>query len=304
MISIIIATYNRKNILPKSLASIFNQTYQDFEVIIVDDGSTDNTEQLFQGDFKNSKIRYIKLPENKGATFARNKGLEEVRGEYFMVWDSDDILYPNALETVFKIYGDNKNLAVVSAPARSLLNGAEIEYPNLPAGMTSKEIIICRSLPANHKVRIARTDLCGDIRYKVKNIDFLVNVEMVERGGWYCHAGYLADVILESDTNSLTVQRKKTNLHLSALRAPYLADYLLKYKETLLRRCPENYAGFSYGTSIGFFVSGDIEKTREFISASLRIKKNLKYLLLYVLTFLPLGIQLLKFTVSVKNRLV
>jgi len=301
MISIIIATYNRKDHLSNSIESILSQTYKDFEIIIVDDGSTDGTEELVRKNFKDSRIRYIKLSENKGATFARNTGLGEVRGEYFMVWDSDDVLYPNALEVIINIFNRNHNLAVVSSPARSLLRGKEIGYNKVAEGVIPKDIIICRLLPSNHKIRVARTSLCGEVRYKARNVDFLVNVEMAQCGKWYSFPEYLGDVILESNQNSLTLNRRKTNLDLAILRAPYLADYLIKYADILKTNCPEKYAGFSYGAAIGFFANGNKEKTRYYVKEALKIHPKIRYILLYLLNFVPLGLFLFKGAVKIKN---
>jgi len=303
MISVIIATYNRKKSLTQAIESVLKQTYQDFEIIVVDDGSTDGTEMLFQKELIDSRIKYIKLENNCGATNARNIGLENIKGDYFLVWDSDDVLYPKALETALAIHEKKPELAVFSAPARSLYKGKEVKYEDSPKGVIPKEVIICKLLPSNHKVRIAKTSTCGDIRYKAKNIDFLVNVEMSERGEWYSHPEYLADVILESDINSLTVNRKKTNLRLSKERAPYLAEYLRKYKNLLKENSKERYAGFCYGASIGFLIAGNKIESKHFIKEALNTKKKPQYFLIYFLTMIPFGLNIFKLLVKLKNKI-
>lgn len=302
MVSIVITTYNRKNIISKSLKSVLGQTYKDIEVIIVDDCSADGTGEFIKEEFRDPRIKYLKLEYNKGATAARNFGLDKIQGDYFLVWDSDDILYPNAIQETINIHKKYKDLAVVSAPARSLLNGKEIVFAKMPEGIIPKEVVISRSLATNHKVRVAKTSLCGDVRYKVKNIDFLVNVEMAERGGWYCYGEYLADVILESDKNSLTINRKKTDLRLSVLRAPYLAEYLTKYSQLLRKECPMRYAGFAYGAAIGFYASGNKRASKHFIVEAIKNEKKLKYFLVLILNYLPFGQWLLRRAVKIKNN--
>ncbi len=80
-VSVIIPTYNRAEKLKLAVKSVLNQTYQDFELIIVDDGSDDNTKEIVKS-FKNSKIRYYKNRTNKGPGAARNKGIKYAKGKY------------------------------------------------------------------------------------------------------------------------------------------------------------------------------------------------------------------------------
>lgn len=103
-ISICIPTYNRKNYLKETLESIFAQTYKDYEVVIVDDGSSDGTEQMIKE--CNYPIRYFRQ-KNQGEPVARNKLLELAQGEYLTFIDSDDILFPYAVEELVNLVEDN-----------------------------------------------------------------------------------------------------------------------------------------------------------------------------------------------------
>lgn len=98
MISVVIPTYNRAKFLPRAIESVLAQTFTDWELIIADDGSTDNTEDVLQAYLKDSRIRYIKNP-NRGATFARNLGASKAEGGYLTFLDSDDEAHPDWLET-------------------------------------------------------------------------------------------------------------------------------------------------------------------------------------------------------------
>ena len=100
-ISVIIPTYNRGNLLGNSIKSVLNQTYKNFEIIVVDDGSTDNTKSVVN-QFKDERIKYIKLTENRGSSYARNIGIQNSNGKYITFQDSDDVYYPDKLETQFK----------------------------------------------------------------------------------------------------------------------------------------------------------------------------------------------------------
>ena len=94
-------TYNRASTLPRVYASLKNQTVKDFEWLIVDDGSTDNTEELvrqWQAECKDFAIRYV-YQENRHKKVAHNRAVAEARGELFVVLDSDDSCLPGTVET-------------------------------------------------------------------------------------------------------------------------------------------------------------------------------------------------------------
>jgi len=96
-ISIIIPTYNRDNLILKALESIFIQTFQDFEILIIDDASTDKTEQVIK-ELNHSKVRYFKLENNSGQCIARNFGVKRAKGEFVAFLDSDDEWLPEKIE--------------------------------------------------------------------------------------------------------------------------------------------------------------------------------------------------------------
>lgn len=124
MISVIIPAYNREKTIAKAINSVLNQTYEDIECIVVDDCSTDNTENVVKA-INDSRLKYYKLENNSGACFARNYGIEKSLGEYIAFQDSDDEWLENNLEKqleklkevnadlVFgrlKLYNDNNTL--------------------------------------------------------------------------------------------------------------------------------------------------------------------------------------------------
>lgn len=96
-VSVIIPTYNRAKVLKRALESVLEQSYRDLEVIIVDDGSTDNTAELISS-IQDDRIRYYYTQINSGAAAARNYGLQKAEGEYIAFQDSDDIWYRDKLQ--------------------------------------------------------------------------------------------------------------------------------------------------------------------------------------------------------------
>ena len=99
-ISVVIPTYNRADKVLKSIESVLTQTVADLEVIVVDDGSSDDTERILAHTFRD-RIRYY-AQANQGASVARNKGIEEARGEWIAFLDSDDLWERDKIEWQLK----------------------------------------------------------------------------------------------------------------------------------------------------------------------------------------------------------
>ncbi len=97
LISVVIPTYNRAHVVGRAIKSVLAQTLPDFECIVVDDGSTDETVQLVEG-FRDPRIRLVRLAENGGVSRARNAGIQAARGEWVAFLDSDDEWLPRKLE--------------------------------------------------------------------------------------------------------------------------------------------------------------------------------------------------------------
>ena len=130
-VSVIIPTYNRANLLKETLESVFAQTYTDYEVLVIDDGSTDNTEEvvsalLADNSERQSKVRYIKQP-NAGVSAARNHGIFEARGEWIAFLDSDDLWFPEKLEKQVAFLAEHPSAGAVCNPAYAYQDGQAVK---------------------------------------------------------------------------------------------------------------------------------------------------------------------------------
>lgn len=109
-VSVIIPTYNRAHLIGRAIQSVLNQTYQDFELIIVDDGSTDNTEDIIK-EFqkKDERIKRIRHDKNKGGSAARNTGIKAAKGDYIAFLDSDDEWLPQKINKQIVIFKERSS---------------------------------------------------------------------------------------------------------------------------------------------------------------------------------------------------
>ena len=113
LVSVVIPTYNRADFVEQAIQSVLDQTYSNFEVLVIDDGSTDNSAELIQKMAETDKrIRFYQLKQNSGVSIARNKGLSLARGKYIAFLDSDDTAYPYWLETGVRFMEKNPQAVV------------------------------------------------------------------------------------------------------------------------------------------------------------------------------------------------
>ena len=106
LVSIIMPTYNCANFIGKTIESVLNQTYSNWELIIVDDCSKDNTEEVVKA-FNDSRIKYNKLENNSGAAIARTEAMKIASGTYMAFLDSDDLWKKDKLEKQLKFMKEN-----------------------------------------------------------------------------------------------------------------------------------------------------------------------------------------------------
>lgn len=113
-VTIGIPVYNAEKFIRNTLISIFNQTYSNFELIITDDGSTDDSLNIIKS-FTDNRIRIYSDGENKGISYRLNQQVNLAKGKYFVRMDADDIMFPNRLEKQLAFLENNPNCDVVGS---------------------------------------------------------------------------------------------------------------------------------------------------------------------------------------------
>jgi glycosyltransferase involved in cell wall biosynthesis len=135
-VSVVMSVYNGERFLQEAVRSILDQTFPDFEYIIVDDGSTDQTASIL-GSFDDQRIRLIYNPENLGLTASLNKGIDAAQGEFIARMDADDVSLPSRLEKQVSYLRSHPDIGVVGTDKQDIdLEGRYLEKnwnpPTLP----------------------------------------------------------------------------------------------------------------------------------------------------------------------------
>ena len=176
IVSIGIPVYNVEPYIEKCLLSVLNQTYQNLEILVVDDLGTDNSMQIVErlqlSHPLSNCIRIIRHPENRGLGDARNTAIENAKGKYLCFVDSDDYLEPRTIELLIK-EAEEYDTDVVLASSRKVIYGTNEELPTFT--YKKKEVLIGKDVFANY--------LCQDLRWHIGinawnilfKLDFLLN---------------------------------------------------------------------------------------------------------------------------------
>lgn len=128
LISVVIPSYNRKDKLPACMESVLGQSYGNIELIVVDDASTDATEELFRS-ISDPRVKFLRYEVNRGACYARNYGAQHASGELIAFQDSDDIWHPDKLEKQYRCLVETGADMCYCGMNRIAKNGSRFYYP-------------------------------------------------------------------------------------------------------------------------------------------------------------------------------
>ena len=181
-VSVIIPTYNRAHLVGRAIKSVLNQTFQDFEIIVVDDGSTDSTKEVVTS-FNDTRIRYIKHQMNKGGNAARNTGLKNSKGEYIAFLDSDDEWLPEKLERQLEVFekSEDERLGAVYC---GIILFSENMNKEIKKVLPEKRGCIFENLLIGLTTVVPTAGSCGLIKKEVFNkCGFFDECEELKKGG-------------------------------------------------------------------------------------------------------------------------
>ncbi len=270
-VSVIITTYNRADLLPRAINSVLNQTYKDFELIIVDDGSTDNTKEIVE-DFqqKDSRIVYV-YQENQGWPSALNKGLSVVRGEFIAFLDSDDEWLPLKLEEQINIFNksNSTNLGMVGCDILIIKENTnfkkEFKFSALKENLI--ENVLKGRLPTTLSALLIRREIFNKIGLIDKNLRRMADQDLWIRILQYYNVDFVPSILLKYYIHGGNI---------SISQFPYENQvsenlYLIKKHENFFKKYPQSYSHRLKTIGTLYMVCGDSSKARIYFLKAIKV---------------------------------
>ena len=177
-VSVIITTFNgaTRGFLKEAIESVLNQTFEDFELLIIDDGSSDDTKEFCKKYLKDSRVKYF-FKDNGGISSARNKGIKESIGDYICFLDDDDVWYLKKLEKQIKLFEfcEDEKIGLVHTWFDSIdkCNNKIGSYSSETAGNIYEDLFYKNVINATSSVMIKRKvfDKCGIFREQMIHVE-------------------------------------------------------------------------------------------------------------------------------------
>lgn len=199
-VSIVIPSYNRASVLPRAIKSVFAQTFHDFEIIVVDDCSTDDTANVVPS-FFDSRIRYIRHEQNKGGNAARNTGINAAKGEFVAFLDSDDVWLPEKLQKQLAVFV-KPEIGLVYCGLIFMVPGiGEINRWFVKCGPDFREDLLVSNYIGTTSVAVVRTELLKKINGFDESLRSCQDWDLYLRLKETCDFGYAEEFLVHYQIN-------------------------------------------------------------------------------------------------------
>jgi glycosyltransferase involved in cell wall biosynthesis len=283
-VSVIIPTYNRSAYVVSAIRSVLNQTLKDLEVIVVDDGSTDDTEEKIRL-LNDERVRYVRHDKNRGLTTARNTGLSVAKGDFISWLDDDNTWLPGKLENEIKAFEkEPKNLGVVCSSFWKVdRNGNVVDTKILKEGIYDLLERFARLdyVGVNMNNCLLRRECFDKVKFDEKlieteDLDFWINISKF----------YQFKFIEEPFTKCLRYHGERSGasraIHLKELEDKWIKEceiFIEKHKDSLDKNFESRIAGFLFFMlGVKYYSGRHINETRKsFLKAIKKYPWKLKY---------------------------
>jgi len=282
--SVIIPTYNRAQLVGRAIRSVLNQTHQDFELIVIDDASTDITKDVIKG-FKDSRIRYIRLKSNRGAYAARNIGLRVAKGEFVAFLDDDDEWLAEKLETQLRLFRSNPRVKLVHVSALDIFpNGEMLPRISVFKGHCYEKLLVQDDIITSSV--IVYKECFDKVGYFEEELRLYGDWDMWIRLSKHYNFGLIKRPLV------------RTMIHQGSLQRSGVARDM-RYREMVIKRHLDEienlglknkvYSYHYYSMGVKYFLRHNVLNARKMFLKSLAQGPTLSAGVYFMLTFLPLG---------------
>jgi len=298
--SVVIPLYNKASHIRRTIDSIINQTINNFEIIVVNDGSTDNGSQIVES-IEDERIKLIHQ-DNAGVSVARNRGVEESNYNYIAFLDADDTWEPNHLSTLLSLIRNYPEAGLFATAYKIIKLTGETEYlklhgippnqieglmPNFFKSMSWDKPLVCASAVSIPK---AVFDKSGGFTPGVKlNEDTELWIKITLHYSIAFSTDPTATYHQDSDNRACRISKPNSNelpyfnLVQKAIRNKIIPPEQIKYAQELI-------AKYSYTNSLRYLLSNEPKATRHWLkNAILTIKpsRKIKTIIVFIMSFLP-----------------
>lgn len=237
-ISIIMPAFNAEKTIIEAIDSILIQTYIDFELIIINDGSYDETEKIILS-YNNNKIKYLSNSTNKGLVYTLNKGISHAKGKYIVRMDSDDIMYPDRLKVQFEFMESNPQ--IVASGSFVTTFGTQKYIQKLPVTDLDIRCSLFYGSPIAHPSSIIRKKTL--LQFKIEYKEEYIHAEDYKL--WYdlSKVGKLHNInkcLLKYRLSSSQISTKHINIQNTTVKrikkeivSDFLSTYNINYPEKI-----------------------------------------------------------------------
>lgn len=290
-VSVIIPTYNSANLIGRAIGSVLAQTYHNFEVIIVDDGSTDNTEEVVRElQEKDERIIYRKLEKNSGgAAKPKNIGIKIAKGDYIATLDADDEWFPEKLEKQLDIFKEStkSNLGFVGCFAKHIYEEDDVEFLfKIPRHEDVLRYILARDYMGSGSSMMYKSGVFSNAGVFDEALKSGQDTEMRIRLAQLYDFDFVEEPLItyyfheENISSTLSIEKRMEDI-----------EYIIEKHKNLYNKYPKAYSDRLRYNGTSYMIAGETKLARESFLKSIRANLlNWRSYLYLVVSFLGSGI--------------
>ena len=288
MVSVVIPTHNRSDLLPRAIKSVQAQTYEDLEIIVVSDGSTDDTSSIVNEIMvEDSRVKFVEYHPAQGGNVARNKGIEAATGEVVAFLDDDDEWLPEKIQKQLSVMNSDIEIGLVYTGVHIIYVNENVEYNSKSKvfGDLSQKILLDNYIGTTSTVMAKKSVLMEAGLFDVK-LKALQDFDLWIRICQLCKVGVVPEEMINYYNYTGTKQ-------VSALTRKYIDsfEYINKKYSDLISKLDERQLFEKKNNEYMLLLNkamrnGDGKLARKYAKKSLKLKFNKKAVLLYFLSFL------------------
>lgn len=286
-VSVVIPTHNRSKLVKRAINSVLRQTYQNFEIIVVSDGSTDDTENVLKEmSEKDSRVKFISYKDAKGGNYARNIGIKEATGDFVAFLDDDDEWMPDKLELQLKEFLNNETIGLVYTGVEVVYDDKGIKYYTMPrkTGDLSKDILISNCIGITSTVMIKR-GLFSEIGLFDENLRARQDYDLWIRACQITQVGAVFKPLIKyhnfTSVKQISDDVKKYEVAIRYIRKKYEKYYNDLDHMSLIKHEQANYMILALKS----LRIGETKIARKYLWEHFKIKPSPRTLILYLLSY-------------------